>query len=205
MAVITQIKTQAKDKTRANIYLDGSFYCGLSLACVFSYRLKEGDEISEERLSAIQEESEKSAAFDKALNYISASMKTEKEVRDYLKKRGYLPAVEEYVVEKMISYGYISDGEYARMYAKNLADKSGKNLIAQKLKAKGIKEEEIECAVRDIPSQEEAARKAFEKYMRGKEYTKENMYKAFKNLMAKGFDYETVKAVIEGLKEDEDI
>jgi len=206
MAIITQIKTQAKDKTRANIYLDGSFYCGLSLTCVFSYRLKEGDEISEERLSSIQEESEKSTAFDKALNYISASMKTEKEVRSYLKKKGYLPAVEEYVIEKMLSYGYISDGDYARMYAKSLSDKSGKNAIAQKLKAKGINDEDISLALDDIPPQEEAARAAFKKYMRGKEFTKENIYKAFRNLLGKGFDYDTAKAALEGIKdEDEDI
>lgn len=204
MAIITQIKTQAKDKTRANIYLDGSFYCGLSLTCVFSYRLKEGDEISSERLAEIQLESEKDAAFDKALNYISATMKTEKEVRDYLKKKGYLPVIEDYVIEKMLSYGYIDDGEYARAYIKSVEGRSGKNLIAQKLKAKGISDKAISSALEEMSDQTSAAKEVLEKYMRSKEYTKENLYKAFRYLLGKGFDYETAKAALEGLK-DEDI
>lgn len=206
MAIITQIKTQAKDKTRANIYLDGSFYCGLSLTCVFSYRLKEGDEISSERLEEIQLESEKDSAFDKALNYISATMKTEKEVRDYLKKKGYLPVIEDYVIEKMLSYGYIDDGEYARAYIKSVEGRSGKNLIEQKLKAKGISDRIIAAALEEMSDQTSAAKAVFEKYMRSREYTKENLYKAFRYLLGKGFDYETAKAAVEKIKdEDEDI
>lgn len=204
MAIITQIKTQAKDKARANIYLDGSFYCGLSLTCVFSCRLKEGDEISSERLEEIQLESEKDTAFDKALNYISATMKTEKDVRDYLKKKGYLPVIEDYVIEKMLSYGYIDDGEYARAYIKSVEGRSGKNLIAQKLKAKGVSDKAIEAALSGMSDQTQTAKSVFEKYMRGKEFTKENLYKAFRYLLGKGFDYETAKAALEGLK-DEDI
>lgn len=202
MAVITQIKTQAKDKTRANIYLDGVFACGLSLSCVFSYRLNEGEEISPERLNEIQAESEKEAAFDKALNYISATMKTEKDVRDYLKKKGYLPAVEEYVIEKMISYGYIDDREYARAYVKGCADKSGKNVIAQKLKLKGINQSDIDSALEELPSQEGVAKAILTKYMRGKEFTKENLYKAFRHLMGKGFDYDTAKSALKDYGEE---
>lgn len=206
MAIITQIKAQAKDKTRANIYLDGRFACGLSLVCVATYRLKVGDEISPERLSEIQLESEKSTAFDKALNFISASMKTEGDVRAYLKKKGYLPAVEDYVIEKMLSYGYIDDAEYARQYAGRAGGEKGKRLIAQKLKAKGIAEDVISSALDNMAGQEEAAAIALKKYMRGKEYTKENLYKAFRYLMGKGFDYETARSALSGLgEEDEDI
>lgn len=204
MAIITQIKTQAKDKTRANIYLDGSFCCGLSLTCVFSYRLKEGDEISSERLEEIQLESEKDAAFDRALNYISATMKTEKDVREYLRKKGYLPVIEDYVIEKMLSYGYIDDGEYARAYIKSAEGRSGKNMIEQKLRAKGISQKAIASALEEMPEQTPAAKAVFEKYMRGKEYTKENLYKAFRYLLGKGFDYETAKAALEGLKDEND-
>jgi len=202
MAVITQIKTQTNDKTRANIYLNGSFVCGLSLTCVFAYRLKEGEEISAERLSEIQLESEKQTAFDKALNYISASMKTEKDVRDYLKKKGYLPAVEEYVIEKMTSYGYINDREYALSYIKSVQQRSGKNVIAQKLKAKGIDQSIIDSALEDIPPQDEAIKEILKKYMRGKEFTKENLYKAFKHLIGKGFDYDEAKQALKEFGEE---
>lgn len=72
--------------------------------------MKVGQSIDPETLSAIQLESEKNTALDKALNFISASQKTEKQVAEYLKKKGYLPAVSGYVLEKMRGYGFIDDG-----------------------------------------------------------------------------------------------
>ncbi|MDE7301061.1 MAG: RecX family transcriptional regulator, partial [Clostridia bacterium] len=41
------------------------------------------------------------------------------------------------------------------------------------------------------------------KYMRGKEYTRENLYKACRYLVAKGYAYDDVKEACAGL-EDED-
>ena len=45
MAEITDISPQAKDKERCNVYVDGSFYCGMKLETVVKYRLKTGSHI----------------------------------------------------------------------------------------------------------------------------------------------------------------
>ena len=79
MNEITAITPQVKDKRRCNIYLDGRFCCGLTLEAAVENRLKVGQTVTEEQLAEIQLESEKSTAFDKALNHISATRKTEKE------------------------------------------------------------------------------------------------------------------------------
>ena len=76
---ITAITPQVKDKTRCNIYVDGRFCCGLTLEATVKNRLKVGQSITEERLAEIQLDSEKNAAFDKALTHLSATMKTEKQ------------------------------------------------------------------------------------------------------------------------------
>ena len=95
MNEITAITPQVKDKTRCNVYIDGRFYCGLTLATAIKNRLKVGLVISPERLSTVQFESEKDTAFDKALTHISATRKTEKQIRDFLEKKGYLSTVVE--------------------------------------------------------------------------------------------------------------
>ena len=79
---ITAITPQVKDKTRCNIETDGRFYCGMKLETVVSNRLKVGMHVSGEELSRMQLESEKLTALDKALFHITATMKTEQEVRD---------------------------------------------------------------------------------------------------------------------------
>ena len=83
MNEITAITPQIKDKRRCNIFVDGRFYCGLTLECTVKNRLKVGQTVSAEFLSQIQLESEKNTAFDKALTHLSATRKTEKEIRKF--------------------------------------------------------------------------------------------------------------------------
>ena len=150
MGEITAITPQVKDKTRCNIFVDGRFYCGLTLEAAMKNRLKAGQTVDPATLSKIQMESEKSTAFDKALNFISAAQKTEKQVREYLAGKGYLPAVADYVMEKMREYGFLDDGGYAQSYASSAVRRKGVRLIKMELKAKGVAEGHIEAAVEKL-------------------------------------------------------
>lgn len=196
MGEITAITPQIKDKTRCNIFVDGRFYCGLTLEAAIKNHLKAGQLVVPEKLAEIQLESEKSAALDKALNFISAAQKTEKQVREYLAGKGYLPVVADYVMKKMQEYGFLDDGGYARSYASSAIKKKGVRLIKMELKAKGVAEEHIEAAVEDLDGEEETAKRLLEKYMRGKPCDKATLYKAFRYLLGKGFEYETARSAL---------
>lgn len=196
MSEITAITPQIKDKTRCNIYVDGRFYCGLTLEAAVKNRLKVGQSVDPARLSEIQSESEKSTALDKALSYISATQKTEKQVREYLAGKGYLPAVTDYVLGKMREYGFLDDGGYAQSYAFSKAKQKGSRLIRMELRAKGVAEEHIEEAIGKLEGEEETAKRLLGKYLRGKTADKETLYKAFRYLLGKGFEYETARAAL---------
>ena len=206
MNEITSITPQIKDKRRCNIYVDGRFYCGLTLETTVKNRLKVGQTITEERLAEIQLESEKDTAFDKALTHLSATRKTEKQTRDFLSSKGYLPAVIEYVVDKLRSYNFLNDGEYAEAYAESAVKRKGGRLIRMELRAKGISDEEIDGALEGLAegTEEEAAKEILQKYMRNKTCDRETLQKAYRYLTGKGFDYETVKAALASLAEYED-
>ena len=202
MAEITGITPQMKDKTRCNIEVDGRFFCGMKLETVVAHRLKVGTAVSEEELSRLQLESEKLTALDKALTYITASMKTEKDIRAYLRKKGYLEDVSDYVVEKMRSYGYLDDVAYARAYAEHAGKKKGSRLIAMELRQKGVPEEAVMEALAGVSGEEDAARAALEKYLRGKTPDRATLSKAYRHLMSRGFDYETARAALSSLREE---
>lgn len=205
MAEITAITPQKRDKTRCNVEVDGRFFCGMKLVTVMQHRLKVGTEVTAEQLASIQLESEKETALDKALFHITATMKTEREMREYLGKQGYLEDVQSYVVGKMKEYGFLDDAAYARAYTESMAKKKGTRLIALELKQKGISEEAIEEAVNAVSDEDETAKRTLEKYLRGKDVTdRKVLQRAFQNLISKGFDYETARRALEGLKNDED-
>ena len=151
-------------------------------------------------------ESEKNTAFDKALNFLSATRKTEKQVREYLSGKGYLSAVADYVVEKLRSYNFLNDGEYAEAYAEFASNRKGKRLIRMELRGKGITDEEIDAALSALPEEkeEESAKACLQKYMRGKIVDQATLQKAYRYLMGKGYDYEVAKSALSALAEYEE-
>ena len=204
MAEITGITPQIRDKERCNIEVDGRFFCGMKLETVVKHRLKVGVAVSEEELSRLQLESEKLTALDKALTYITASMKTERDIRTYLRKKGYLEDVSDYVVEKMRSYGYLDDEAYARAYIEHAGKKKGSRLIAMELRQKGVSDEAIEEALSSVSGEEESALEVLKKYLRGKSLDRATLLKAYRHLMGKGFSCETAKGALERLGSDLD-
>lgn len=206
MNEITAITPQVKDKTRCNIYVDGRFCCGLTLEATVKNRLRVGQIITQERLSEIQLESEKNTAFDKALTHLSATRKTEKQIREYLQGKGYLAAVIDYAVEKLRGYNFLNDGEYAEAYVESAAKRKGGRLIRMELRGKGVSDEEIDAAVAtlDEETQIEAAKNLLHKYMRGRLADVQTLQKAYRYLMSKGFDYEVAKAALSTLGEIEE-
>lgn len=201
MSTITSIEPQVKDKTRCSIFIDGRFYCGIKLEVAVKYRLKAGMVIDKAQLDIIQLETEKAQAVDKALTHISASPKTRKQIRDFLIKKGYVDAVIDYVFERLDYYGYADDRQYCKMYVESVSGKS-KRAIEVELLKRGIDKDVIEEELSDLSDDEEEVLTLLKKYLKGKELSKENVYKGCRYLISKGYDYDTVKAASERVDED---
>lgn len=198
MAEITSIEPQIKDKTRCNVYVDGRFYCGIKLEVAVKYRLKAGMHVEKERLDEIQLETEKSQAIDKAMTHLSASMKTRKQMRDFLSKKGYTEAVINYVLERLEYHKFVDDYAYCRAYVQSVKGK-GKRALEADLIKRGAERGAIEAALEDTEEDGDAAFAVLEKYMRGKPTDKQTMYKGFKYLLSKGYSYDTAKSALERL------
>ena len=195
---ITAITPQAKDKTRCSIYVDGRFYCGLTIETTVKNRLKVGQSVSAEYLSEIQLESEKRTALDKALTHLTATQKTEREIRDFLTKKGYLPAIAEYVLEKLRGYNFVNDGEYAKAYVSAKSSKKGERLIRMELRAKGIADADAADALAEIDEETQisSAKAVLEKYMRGKTADAPTLQKAYRHLLSKGYSFDVAKSAL---------
>lgn len=204
MSEITSIEPQKKDKERCSIFVDGRFYCGIKLEVAIKYHLKTGMQIEKSKLDEIQLETEKSQAIDKAMTHLSATMKTKKQMRDFLAKKGYTEAVINYVFERLEYYKLIDDEAYCRAYVNSVSGK-GKRALEADLYKRGAEKSAIEHVLLEIEEDADEASKVLEKYMRGKDGTKDNLYKGLKYLLSKGFGYDTAKQALEKFGEiDED-
>lgn len=196
MSEITSIEPQVKDKERCNVYVDGRFYCGIKSEIAVKYRLKAGMRLEKEQLDEIQLETEKSEALDKALNYLSATMKTRKQMSDYLTRKGYTGAVISYVLERLEYHKLIDDEEYCREYVKSVKGK-GKRALEDGLIKRGADRKAIEAALNETEEDIDSAVAVLEKYLRGKPFDKQTLYKGFKYLVSKGYGYDTAKTALE--------
>lgn len=202
MPEITAITAQIKHKDRCNLFIDGEFYAGVSLETVMKNRLKVGQKIEDNTLADMIKESEKSQAIAKAVDYVSNTLKTKKQVREYLIKKGFEQDAIKYAVDKLIEYGYIDDGEYSKRYIESTGKTQGKHLLAYKLMSKGVRKDIIEQAyeVAENNSQQNAILLA-EKKLKNKEITKENISKTYRYLVSRGFSYEEAEQAIAPFKE----
>lgn len=197
MAKITDITEQKRDKKRVSVFLDGKFCCGISLETVYNFNLKIGDEISESDLAQIQFDSEKNTAYDKALTFISKSLKTKRQVKEHLVSKGYLDKTVDYCVTKLTEYNFINDYEYCASFVRTYKNQRGAKVIERDLRLKGIDFNLIDKAIdAEYDGGKDTATRIAEKYLKNKEMTKENYAKAYKYLLSKGFDYDEVSTAL---------
>ena len=204
MKTITAITPQVKNASRCNVFLDGEFFCGMNLDAVVKNRLKVGMQISGEKLGQIQLDNERATALDKAMTHLSGSVKTEKQIRDFLRDKGYTPVVIAYVVDKLLEYGFLNDVDFAKRYVETYSGKKGVRLIKNELRKKGISEDYADLATVDVGSQEDAATALAEKFMRGKERDRKTVQKLYRHLLSKGFTFDDAKAAAENYLSQDD-
>ena len=203
MPEITQITIQTKNKKRCNVFVDGEFFSSMSVETVVKNRLKVGLIVDAKELLEIVSENERAEALCKATDYISKALKTKRQVKDYLLRKGYSEEVAWYCVDKLKEYNYIDDKEYSRRYIESVSKNNGKKLVEYKLMMKGVKKEDIESAYQDTEiDSKENAKAIAEKYLKNKEINKETLAKTYRYLIGKGFNYEDATYAISFYKED---
>ena len=197
MPKITDMQIQKNNKTRANVFIDGEFAFALEMFTVMKLGLKIGQEVSAEKLSEAMLDSEKSVAFERAVDYLGRGMRTVKQLSDYLTKKNYPPEVVEHVVNRLKDYRYLDDAAYAKTYVERNSDTKGERRLKQELMQKGISA----CVAEEYSAQDEeksleSARRLAEKYMKNKPRELKTLQKLQRYLVGRGYDFDTVNTVV---------
>ena len=196
MAVITKIETQ-KNKSRVNIFVDDSFFCGLNKETAILFGLKENKEIDEDRLKSAIFESEVKSAFEKSLDIVGRRMHSKKELIDKLIKKGYQPEVCEKVIQKLEEYHYIDDALFAKQFVAS-NKKLSKRILKEKLIFKGVSSDIIlEIIEERTPDDEfDLCLAQANKYLKSKQINSyQDIVKMQASLARKGFDFDIIKRV----------
>ena len=139
-----------------SVVIDGGPHIYLDDVSVYRLRLKEGMEISEELFEQIFTLSGQEGAKRAAARLLTAGRKSESELRQKLRLKGFESRHIDAAAEMFKKNGIIDDREYARSYVKDAVTlkKYSVRMIRQKLALKGIDREtvaELTAELDDFP------------------------------------------------------
>lgn len=204
--IVKELTPQKKRADRFNVFTDDGFLMSLSSETIVREKLKEGSEISEEDAERLRLNDTYVFAKELAANYIGYSMRTRKQLEDYLTRHGIDDATVEKTADLMAGYGYIDDDAYAKELMRSYGAKLGKRALRSKMLEKGLGASTIEKAMGELSDDDERAaakqliEKLSEKYKDVPEpKKKQRIYGA---LSRKGFSYSVFRDLLNGDGDD---
>jgi len=198
--IITQLKQQRK-QGRVNVYLDGKFAFGIDLENLIKFNLKVEQELTEEEVEEIVKKAELQKTFDKLLRFAMLRPRSEKEVRDWFKRKDVHVSLYVDLIKKLKKFDLLDDKKFAEwwidqrtafrprgeraLYAELMQKGIDKNIIAAVLEEKDI--DEVSIAKQLINRNEY-------KWKKYQGFDKKQKIQQF--LARKGFSWNVIKEVV---------
>lgn len=210
MKKITKIEYQKKNKDRVNVYLDDVFSFGIDLNIMIKHSLSKNMELDDEFIEEILNAEEENHVYNYALNILSRSAKSEKQMIDKLKEKGYDLDLINNAIEKLKKQGYLDDQRFSEMYINSKINESkyGKRKIKEKLYEKGIAREIIDEKLKVLSNEDELQRAislGLKKLKSLNEADKQKRsMKLINHLISKGFEYGIVRQAVSKLVDNFD-
>lgn len=147
MKKITGLQVQKKNPNRVNIYLDGEFAFGV--ARITAAWLKNGDELSDEKIAKLLAEDSREWAYQQAMLFLSYRVRSEKEIRQNLHKHEVPEEVIEETLERLRKAGLANDNEFAQIWVENRSTfrPRSRRALAMELRQKGLDDETVSSAI----------------------------------------------------------
>ena len=195
---ITALRFQKRNRNRVNVYLDGRF--AFRLAAVEAARLRVGQVLSDEEIARLRERDQAEQAVQRAMDLLSYRPRSEAEIRQRLRQKGYGEATIAEAMDRLRRVGLLDDEAFARYWVENRLQFNPRGVMAlrQELRQKGVKDQVIEAVLAEY-DEEEAATRAVERAVRrlrgldGRTFRR----RLIDHLRRRGFSFEVIRPLVE--------
>ncbi|HZG86785.1 RecX family transcriptional regulator [Paenibacillus sp.] len=157
--VVTSVERQKKQRQRYNVFVDEQFAFAVHEDVLMKYRLFKGQVVTADRLADIVRDEERQDAYTKVVKWLGGGLRSEKEIRGYLSRKGYEEDTVDACVERLRAQSYVDDERLSRTLAEDRLklQSKGKQWIRRELLQKGVDKSTVQEAVGSIDAGEEAA------------------------------------------------
>ncbi len=200
MKKITAIRVGRSRGKRSNVFLDGKFTFSLEAEVVMKEGLQVGQELTANQTEALGRSDHFHRCLDAARGYLSYRPRSESELRERLKQRGFDGSSIEVVITKLKERGLVDDLDFAQFWKDNRESFSPRSqwLTKLELRRKGVANDIIDQVVDTIDDDDSAYRAALSKARS----LPPSDYQSFRRrlgeyLKRRGFGYEVINHNVE--------
>jgi regulatory protein len=209
--IVTGVEPQRHRRgRRVNVFVDGRY--AFSLARELAGLVTVGQPLSGPKTAELLREDERARAYEAALAFLSYRPRSEREIRDRLKKKDVPDAVVELVLERLRELRLVDDQEFARYWVEQRQTRRprGARLLRQELRQKGIARETTAEALEQSDAATdpiEAACRAGRRKARSLDTLDGRSFdqKLGQFLLRRGFDFETARSACHRLRRAESL
>jgi regulatory protein len=188
---------------KARIFVDGEFWAEIDAGVAAERGLREGVALGIGELYEARVAGERALAMGRALNFLGYRARSEKEVRDRLRRYGYGEETVGSVIGRLKELGYLDDEDFARFVARDKARRYGPRRLSAELRRSGVDAELARGAVDEEfagrSEVEEARSAAARRYNRGGSDAEARRVYGF--LVRRGYSAEVCAAVAREYRE----
>lgn len=204
---ITSLAIQAGDNERINVFVDGEFAIGISVYVLQDERLHKGQVLTQADWDRLEAAERGSRAWNAALRLLEVRPRTEREIRDRLRRKEFIPEQIDKVIARLHDLELLNDAQFARLWVANRQNLNprGAHALRQELRAKGVDRQVADEVIADATNRDsereactEVARKALHKYANAPDRaTFQRRFGGF--LQRRGFTFDTIKPILDEL------
>jgi regulatory protein len=197
--IVTAVERPTR-RRRVNVFVDGEFVLSMSMDLAAERDVRPGLAVTSHDITDLADEEARREALHAATRLVAARPRSEREVRDRLRRRRFPQPAVDAAVGRLIELGFLNDETFARFWAESRqgARPSSRRLIATELRRKGVAAEAASAATATI-SDDEAAYEAASRRLRS---LRSLEYQRFRErlgafLTRRGFSYDVSRRTIE--------
>ncbi len=200
MSEISALRVGRGQRKRVNVFLDGRFAFSLEAEVAIREGLKVRQELSANQIEALARSDHFHRCLNAAGHYLSYRPRSEAEVRERLKRRGFDGDSVEAVIAKLKEQGLVDDMAFARFWKDNRESFSPRSqwLTKLELRQKGVADDIIDQVGNAVDDDDSAYRAALSKARS----LSQSDYQSFRRrlgeyLKRRGFGYGVINHTVE--------
>jgi len=206
MKKITAIRAGKGRDNRVIVFLDGKRAFSLETEVVVKGNLRVGQELAESDITGLIGDDNFHRCLSAAAQYLGYRPRSEFELRERLKRRGFNLDCIEVVMDRLKEQGLVDDKAFARFWrdSRESFNPRSQRLTRLELRRKGVAEEVVNKAVDAIDDENSAYRAARNKVGHLSQSDYRSFYRRLGGyLQRRGFDYAVVRHTVETVWREE--